>query len=767
MQTDIKEILENILLPIPELRDYGDLNALDRPEALSPQQIMNAIDSYAPGVEPEDIVAILDCSIFNTGKEGVMFTTTGFAYDSLYHYSGPDKKHPMPIPYAELAHVSLKGTNLQLHYCDGSVNTVYGGNYSYGIAKAINRILDELYPSQTEMIPPIDATTSLAVDGSVDAQFDLAIFYDNDGDPAEAAKWYEKAAQLGNVEAQRIIAMRYSRGEGVNRDMGMAAYWFQQAALAGNASAQYNLAVLYHKGDGADQNTEQALYWLEQAAAQGHEKAQVALDQLRRQAQLRAEAESARYQQLQQQAQLDDYTELWGNRDRVTADSYNTSEQAPWTPSVDTVDFNDNQMRESMQRVQQTAEPAEPVYSSPNEYTDDYQPQYPQLDFPDIPEISYSDQPEEENPQEPDVISYASDNVPDVAPEMSAVSMPSQDSQASGIAIEQLSSDASAPVDQTIMQQDEVKASSAAYTPAEAPAQQPLPYADQEGQKVEPGVTQLIGKISFPQESYADLETRAASGDTKAMVELSLRLNRGDGVKQNNLMSIAWMVEAAEHDDPEARSMMDSLDAKVIFESAKNAYEKKQYYVADYLFRACALCGVANSYYYLGQMAADGKETEKNASKALRLFLRGANAGDAQCQLTAARWYDKGGVVQSDLETAAYWFEKAAEQGLTPAEVEIGSRYLDGTGVTPDVHKAIFWWEKAAQKGIEQIQYNLGVLYGTGSMIPKDIDKAMFWLEKSAAQGNEKAKYHLDELKKQIASIGFETQFIDLPQINA
>ena len=759
MQTDIKEILENILLPIPELRDYGDLNALDRPEALSPQQIMNAIDSYAPGVEPEDIVAILDCSIFNTGKEGVMFTTTGFAYDSLYHYSGPDKKHPMPIPYAELAHVSLKGTNLQLHYCDGSVNTVYGGNYSYGIAKAINRILDELYPSQTEMIPPIDATTSLAVDGSVDAQFDLAIFYDNDGDPAEAAKWYEKAAQLGNVEAQRIIAMRYSRGEGVNRDMGMAAYWFQQAALAGSASAQYNLAVLYHKGDGADQNTEQALYWLEQAAAQGHEKAQIALDQLRRQAQLRAEAESARYQQLQQQAQLDDYTELWGNRDRMASDSYNASEQAPWAPSVDTSDFNDSQMRDAMQHVQPAADAEEPAYTPQDDYADDdYQPQYPQLDFPDIPEISYSDAPEEEQSQEPDASSGMSDNSKEMAESM-PVQQPDTNDAAPNISIGQLSSsvpssDAQAPAHDV-------------YTAPEAEDQQPLPYAGQEGQKVEPGVTQLIGKISFPQESYADLETRAASGDTKAMVELSLRLNRGDGVKQNNLMSIAWMVEAAEHDDPEAKNMMDSLDAKVIFESAKNAYEKKQYYVADYLFRACALCGVPNSYYYLGQMAAEGRETEKNASKALRLFLRGANAGDAQCQLTAARWYDKGGVVQADLETAAYWFEKAAEQGLTAAEVEIGSRYLDGTGVTPDVNKAIYWWEKAAQKGIEQIQYNLGVLYGTGSMIPKDIDKAMLWLEKSAAQGNEKAKYHLDELKKQIASIGFETQFIDLPQINA
>ena len=55
-------------------------------------------------------------------------------------------------------------------------------------------------------------------------------------DYAEAAKWYGRAAESGDVRAQSILGFMYAQGEGVPQDDAEAVKWYGRAAEAGDVT---------------------------------------------------------------------------------------------------------------------------------------------------------------------------------------------------------------------------------------------------------------------------------------------------------------------------------------------------------------------------------------------------------------------------------------------------------------------------------------------------------------------------------------------------
>ena len=96
----------------------------------------------------------------------------------------------------------------------------------------------------------------------------------------EAARWYLKLAQQGDVRAQTTIGLMYSRGYGVKKDPQAAHRWWSFAAAANDAGAQYNLGLAYANGDGVAQDYSQAAQWYSQAAQRTHVQAQFNLGML-------------------------------------------------------------------------------------------------------------------------------------------------------------------------------------------------------------------------------------------------------------------------------------------------------------------------------------------------------------------------------------------------------------------------------------------------------------------------------------------------------
>ena len=86
-------------------------------------------------------------------------------------------------------------------------------------------------------------------------------------DPAEAAKWFRKAADQGNVAAQINLGVSYAKGEGVPQDYTEAAKLYRKAADQGNGAAQNTLGAMYALGQGVTQDYTQAYVWFHLAAS--------------------------------------------------------------------------------------------------------------------------------------------------------------------------------------------------------------------------------------------------------------------------------------------------------------------------------------------------------------------------------------------------------------------------------------------------------------------------------------------------------------------
>ena len=120
-----------------------------------------------------------------------------------------------------------------------------------------------------------------AEQGDADAQVSLGFFYAYGVgmiDPAEAVKWYLKAAKQGELQAQHELIKRYDTGEGVVKDEAEAAKWLRKAAEQSGASKyQYRLGIRYSDGTGVVKDEAEAAKWYRKSAEQGYRSAQATL----------------------------------------------------------------------------------------------------------------------------------------------------------------------------------------------------------------------------------------------------------------------------------------------------------------------------------------------------------------------------------------------------------------------------------------------------------------------------------------------------------
>ncbi len=89
-------------------------------------------------------------------------------------------------------------------------------------------------------------------------------------------------------------------------------------------------------------------------------------------------------------------------------------------------------------------------------------------------------------------------------------------------------------------------------------------------------------------------------------------------------------------------------------------------------------------------------------------------------------------------EEAAYWLQRAAKQGLAPAQFRLGGLYEKGLGVKKDLATARDLYLAAAEKGNGKAMHNLAVLYAEGVDGPPDYNKASVWFHKAADHGVER-----------------------------
>jgi uncharacterized protein len=94
-------------------------------------------------------------------------------------------------------------------------------------------------------------------------------------DPAEADRWFRRAADKGNGYAAlnlgAALGLAYESGEGVRRNYRSAAKWYDAAAEHGDIGAASQLTSLYERGLGLDQDLEEAYFWYRVALGDVHD----------------------------------------------------------------------------------------------------------------------------------------------------------------------------------------------------------------------------------------------------------------------------------------------------------------------------------------------------------------------------------------------------------------------------------------------------------------------------------------------------------------
>jgi TPR repeat protein len=114
--------------------------------------------------------------------------------------------------------------------------------------------------------------------GDTQAWYALGVVYANnmgvDTDFPKAVSYFRKGAEAGNTECQVSMGMLCEAGNkipsGVEADGAEAAKWYQMAAEQDNTEAIWHLAKILGKGIGVEQNDEEALVWFRRGAKLGN-----------------------------------------------------------------------------------------------------------------------------------------------------------------------------------------------------------------------------------------------------------------------------------------------------------------------------------------------------------------------------------------------------------------------------------------------------------------------------------------------------------------
>lgn len=141
---------------------------------------------------------------------------------------------------------------------------------------------------------------------------------------------------------------------------------------------------------------------------------------------------------------------------------------------------------------------------------------------------------------------------------------------------------------------------------------------------------------------------------------------------------------------------------------------------------------------------------EQNYERAAFWFERAAENGIANASYNLGVLYHQGLGFKADIDKALDWYERAAAQGHPEAQYNLGIAYIEGIGVNYDPVKASGYFSDAANNGIMEAAYNLGLIYENGLLGDSKPDDALLWYKQAADQGSPEARAALEELARSL-----------------
>jgi uncharacterized protein len=159
----------------------------------------------------------------------------------------------------------------------------------------------------------------------------------------------------------------------------------------------------------------------------------------------------------------------------------------------------------------------------------------------------------------------------------------------------------------------------------------------------------------------------ANMGHVKAMTQVGVALQHGQGVQQNYLAAMAWYQKAADQGDAEA--------------------------VGE-----------------IGFLHHNGLGVPMNFDLARQFYLKAASLGDPSSMNNLGFLYFNGAGVTKDYGIAKDWFEKAAKLGVGASCAYLGLIYENGLGVNRSATQAADWYRKGATLGNNNSKQRLAAM---------------------------------------------------------
>ena len=131
-------------------------------------------------------------------------------------------------------------------------------------------------------------------------------------------------------------------------------------------------------------------------------------------------------------------------------------------------------------------------------------------------------------------------------------------------------------------------------------------------------------------------------------------------------------------------------------------------------------------------MYSKGQGVHQDYKEAVLWYRKAAEQGHSGAQYNLGIMYDEGQGVPQDYKEAVKWTRLAAEQGHSGAQYHLGNNYRKGQGVPQDYKEAFKWTRLAAEQGLPQAQFRLGVMYSKGQGVHQDYKEAVKWYRKVA-----------------------------------
>jgi len=173
------------------------------------------------------------------------------------------------------------------------------------------------------------------------------------------------------------------------------------------------------------------------------------------------------------------------------------------------------------------------------------------------------------------------------------------------------------------------------------------------------------------------------------------------------------------------------------------------------MYRFLANEGYAAAQLAVGLMYDDGiGGVAADAATAAGWFRQAAERGHPEAQRLLGLMYVEGAGVEQDLGQAMTWLRMSAEQGYALGELALADALAkDGTGgqAQAAVQEAAVWYQRAAEQGETGAQVALAAMYERGQGVERSLVQAYAWLA-LAVDGDPTLRTTLDALAKELSA---------------